>query len=47
MTLFFKTLFAGIKEGAIAAWYDMRWYICAMAIVLVAYLLYTKVKEYL
>lgn len=38
MPQFFKTLFAGIKEGAIAAWYDMKWYICIMAIVLVVYL---------
>lgn len=39
MTEFFKTLFTGIKEGAIAAWYDLKWYICIMAIILVVYLL--------
>ena len=33
MELFFRTLFDGIKEGTIAAWYDTRWYICIMAIV--------------
>ena len=46
MELFFKTLFPGLKEGTIAAWYDLRWYICAMAAVLVVYLLYWKVKEF-
>ena len=46
MELFFKTLFAGIKEGAIAAWYDLRWYICTMAVVLVVYLLYSKAKQF-
>jgi hypothetical protein len=45
MELFFKTLIAGIKEGAIAAWYDLRWYICTMAIILVLYLAYTYVKK--
>ncbi len=39
MELFFRTLFDGIKEGTIAAWYDTRWYICIMAIVLVVYLM--------
>ena len=47
MTQFFKTLFTGIKDGTIAAWYDMRWYICIMAVVLVVYLLYSKLKDYL
>ena len=46
MELFFKTLFTGIIEGTVAAWYDLRWYICAMAAVLVVYLLYWKVKEF-
>ena len=41
MVLFFKTLFAGIKEGAIAAWYDLRWYLLFMAFVFVVYKLYT------
>ena len=44
MVLFFKTLFAGIKEGAIAAWYDLRWYLLTMAIVLVVYLIYSTLK---
>ena len=47
MIQFFKTLIAGIKEGAIAAWYDLRWYVCIMAIVLVAYLAFSKLKEIL
>ena len=46
MELFFKTLFTGIKEGTIAAWYDLRWYICTMAVILVVYLLFSKVKEF-
>jgi len=45
MELFFKTLIAGIKEGAIAAWYDLRWYICVMAIILVVYLAFTTLKK--
>lgn len=45
MIQFFRTLFTGIKEGAIAAWYDLRWYICIMAIVLVVYLAFTAVKK--
>jgi hypothetical protein len=42
---FFKTLFTGIKEGAIAAWYDLRWYLCVMAIILVVYLAFKAVKK--
>ena len=45
MELFFRTMFTGIKEGAIAAWYDLRWYICIMAIILVVYLAFTAVKK--
>ena len=45
MTEFFRTLFAGIKEGAIAAWYDMKWYICIMAVVLVVYLAFKAVTK--
>jgi hypothetical protein len=45
MIQFFKTLVAGIKEGAIAAWYDLKWYICIMAIILVVYLAFTIVKK--
>ena len=45
MIQFFKTLIAGIKEGAIAAWYDLRWYICVMAIILVVYLAFMAVKK--
>ena len=44
MVLFFKTLFAGIKEGAIAAWYDLRWYLLFMAIVFVAFKVYILLK---
>ena len=44
MALFFKTLFSGIKEGAIAAWYDLRWYLLFMAFVFVVYKLYTILK---
>ena len=47
MIQFFKTLFTGIKEGAIAAWYDLRWYICIMSIVIVVYLLISKFKKIL
>ena len=45
MVQFFKTLISGIKEGAIAAWYDLRWYICIIAIVLVVYLAFKAVKK--
>jgi len=45
MGQFFRTLFDGIKEGAIAAWYDMKSYICIMAIVLVVYLGFKAVKK--
>ena len=45
MIEFFKTLFAGIKEGAIAAWYDLKWYICIMAIILVVYLTFSTLKK--
>ena len=44
MELFFKTLFEGIKQGTIAAWHDMKWYICGAAILLVLYLGYTYVR---
>ena len=44
MELFFKTLFEGIKQGTIAAWHDMKWYICGAAILLVLYLAYTYVR---
>lgn len=45
MIQFFKTLVAGIKEGAIAAWYDLKWYICIMAIILIVYLAFTIIKK--
>ena len=45
MIQFFKTLFTGIKEGAIAAWYDMKWYICFIATVLVVYLAIDALKK--
>ena len=45
MVQFFKTMISGIKEGAIAAWYDLRWYICIIAIVLVVYLAFKAVKK--
>ena len=44
MVLFFKTLFEGIKEGVIAAWYDLRWYLLLMAVVFVIYKLYVILK---
>lgn len=37
MIQFFKTLIAGIKEGAIAAWYDLHDYFVMMAIILAIY----------
>ena len=45
MELFFKTIFEGIKQGSIAAWHDMKWYICGAAILLVLYLSYTFVRQ--
>ena len=45
MIQFVKTLIAGIKEGAIAAWYDLKWYICIMAIILVVYLAFSAIKK--
>ena len=45
MIQFFKTLIAGIKEGAIAAWYDLKWYICIMTIILVVYLAFSIIKK--
>ena len=42
---FFKTLITGVKEGAIAAWYDMKWYICIMAIILVVYFTFSTLKK--
>lgn len=47
MIQFLKALAAGIKEGAIAAWYDMKWYICIMAIILVIYLAFLSIKKYI
>ena len=47
MIQFFKTLIAGIKEGAIAAWYDLKWYICIMAIILVVYLVFSTIKKFI
>ena len=44
MELFFKTLFEGMRQGTIAAWHDMKWYICGAAILLVLYLAYTYVR---
>ena len=37
MIQFFKTLIAGIKEGAIAAWHDLHDYFIMMAIILAIY----------
>lgn len=45
MELFFKTIFEGIKQGSIAAWHDMKWYICGATILLALYLAYTYVRE--
>ena len=47
MWQFFETLFAGIKQGTIAAWYDMKWYLCIMGCVLLVYLVYSTIKKYL
>ena len=47
MIQFFKTLIAGVKEGAIAAWYDLKWYICIMAIILVVYLVFSTIKKFI
>ena len=47
MIQFFKTLIAGIKEGTIAAWYDLKWYICIMAIILVVYLVFSTIKKFI
>ena len=45
MELFFKALFEGIRQGTIAAWHDMKWYICGAAIFLVLYLAYTYLRR--
>ena len=45
MELFFKTLFEGIKQVTIAAWHDMKWYICGAAIFLELYLAYTYLRR--
>ena len=47
MGLFFKTMIEGIKQGVIAAWYDMKWYIIIMVGILVAYLLFSAVKSFI
>ena len=47
MGLFFKTMIEGIKQGAIAAWYDMKWYIIIMVGILVVYLLYSVIKTFI
>ena len=47
MIQFFKTLIAGVNEGAIAAWYDLKWYICIMAIILVVYLVFSTIKKFI
>ena len=38
-----KTLAKGIKEGTIAAWYDLKDYFVMMAIVLVIYLAFVAI----
>ena len=47
MIQFFKTLIAGIKEGAIAAWYDLHDYFVMMAIILAVYFAIVLIKRLL
>ena len=47
MIQFFKTLIAGIKEGAIAAWYDLHDYFVMMAIILAIYFAVILIKRLL
>ncbi len=42
-----KTLIAGIKQGAIAAWYDLKEYIIVMGAILVLYLAYSYIRAYI
>lgn len=42
-----KTLIAGIKQGTIAAWYDMKEYIIVMGAILILYLAYSYIRAYM
>ena len=41
---FIRTLIIGFKQGAIAAWYDMKWYIIIMSIILIFVVGYKALK---
>ena len=42
-----KTLIAGIKQGTIAAWYDLKEYIIVMGAILILYLAYSYIRAYI
>ena len=42
---FIKTLAKGVKEGTIAAWYDLKEYFYMMAIILVIYFAYLAIQH--
>lgn len=44
MTTFINTLIEGTKQGAIAAWYDLKWYIIIMGTILILALAYKALK---
>ena len=43
MLQFFRTIIAGVKQGTIAAWEDMKWYIIIMGTILIVYLAYKAI----
>ena len=44
---FIRTLIIGFKQGAIAAWYDMKWYIIIMGIILILAIGYNMIQSFL
>jgi hypothetical protein len=44
---FIRTLIIGIKQGAIAAWYDLKWYIIIMGTILILAVAYNALKTLL
>ena len=45
MIQFVRTIVAGVKQGAIAAWDDMRWYIIIMGTIAIVWLAYRAISS--
>ena len=44
---FIRTIIIGVKQGANAAWYDLKWYIIIMGIILILAIGYNMIQSFL